>query len=74
MNDTFVIRQSMKFAARLKDQQPELQKQIELAYEFAYSRLPTAEEFQAGLNVAKEYGLETLCWAIYNSSEFLYNH
>ena len=74
MNDSFVVRQSMKLAARLKDQQPDLQKQIELAYEFSYSRKPTAEELQAGLNVAKEHGLETLCWAIYNSSEFLYNH
>jgi len=74
MNDSFVVRQSLKLAARLKDQQPDLQKQIELAYEFSYSRKPTAEELQAGLNVAKDHGLETLCWAIYNSSEFLYNH
>ena len=74
MNDSFVVRQSMKLATRLKEQQPELQKQIELAYEFSYSRKPNAEELQAGLNVAKEHGLETLCWAIYNSSEFLYNH
>ncbi|MEN9673057.1 MAG: hypothetical protein RL553_1322 [Planctomycetota bacterium] len=74
MNDSFVVRQSMKLAERLKDQQPDLQKQIELAYEFSYSRKPNAEELQAGLNVAKEHGLETLCWAIYNSSEFLYNH
>ena len=74
MNDSFVVRQSMKLAARLKEQQPDLQKQIELAYEFSYSRKPNAEELQAGLNVAKEHGLETLCWAIYNSSEFLYNH
>ncbi len=74
MNDSFVVRQSMKLAARLKEQQPDLQKQIELAYEFSYSRKPTAEELQAGLIVAKEHGLETLCWAIYNSSEFLYNH
>ena len=74
MNDSFVVRQSMKLAARLKEQQPDLQKQIELAYEFCYSRKPNVEELQAGLNVAKEHGLETLCWAIYNSSEFLYNH
>lgn len=74
MNDSFVVRQSMKLAARLKEQQPDLQKQIELAYEFSYSRKPNVEELQAGLNVAKEHGLETLCWAIYNSSEFLYNH
>ena len=74
MNDSFVVRQSMKLAARLKEQQPDLQKQIELAYEFSYSRKPNAEELQAGLIVAKEHGLETLCWAIYNSSEFLYNH
>ncbi len=74
MNDSFVVRQSMKLAARLKEQQPDLQKQIELAYEFSYSRKPNVDELQAGLNVAKEHGLETLCWAIYNSSEFLYNH
>jgi len=74
MNDSFVVRQSMKLAARLKEQQPDLQMQIELAYEFCYSRKPNVEELQAGLNVAKEHGLETLCWAIYNSSEFLYNH
>ena len=74
MNDSFVVRQSMKLAARLKEQQPDLQKQIEQAYEFAYSRGPTAEELQVALNVGKEHGLETLCWAIFNSSEFLYNH
>ncbi|MFM7096289.1 MAG: DUF1549 domain-containing protein, partial [Gemmataceae bacterium] len=74
MNDSFVVRQSMKLAKRLKEHQPDLEKQIELAYEFAYSRKPDAGELQAGLNVAKEHGLETLCWAIYNSSEFLYNH
>lgn len=73
MNDSFVIRQADRFAARVVSavgEDPE--RQARLAYRMAISRDPTAEELAASVTLIREHNLASVCWALFNSSEFLY--
>ena len=72
MNDGFVVRQSDQFAARLAVQSQDASEQVTLAFEAVLSRPPRAEELAACVAVAKEHGLATVCWGLFNASEFLY--
>ena len=72
MNDGFVVRQSEQFAARLAVQSQEPSEQVTLAFEAVLSRPPRAEELVACVAIAKEHGLATVCWGLFNTSEFLY--
>jgi hypothetical protein len=74
MNDAFVVRQAMKLAQKLADQQPDVSLQVQRLYEMAYSRRPNENESALAMDVARQHGLATVCWAVFNSSEFLYNH
>jgi len=74
MNDSFVVRQAMKLAQKLEDQQPDVQLQVQRLYEMAYSRRPNESESARAVEVARQHGLATVCWVVFNSSEFLYNH
>ena len=46
--------------------------QIQRAYQLALTREPTAEELNDTLPTVKKYGLATLCRALFNSNEFLF--
>jgi hypothetical protein len=73
MNDSFVLRQARLFAERVKKESgnaPEAQ--VGYAYALAYGRTPTPAETQRALPYMKAHGLESFCWALLNSSEFLY--
>ncbi len=73
MNDPFVLRQAVAFAARVKGMVgTDSANQITAAYTLAYGREPTAAELKRGLAYLKTKRLDSLCWAIFNSSEFLY--
>jgi hypothetical protein len=73
MNNIFVLRQARQFADRLRREAgPDLNAQIRLAYELAFGRSATKEEFvqiRHGLNAAN---LEVLTRALLNCNEFLY--
>ena len=73
MNNSFVQRQAAKMANRLMLQANNDQaKAISLAYRTALGRAPTQQESQEAGALAKDHGLETLCWALLNASEFMY--
>ena len=46
--------------------------QVRLAYRLALGREPSDEERGRAVKVVKEHGLRPLCWALFNSSEFVY--
>ena len=72
MNDRFVISQSEHFAERLQKANPKLSKQLELAYQLALGRLPTATEIKMLLPYAQQHGLANTCRVILNSNEFVF--
>lgn len=73
MNDAFVIRQADRWANEIKKKHAEIGEQIVGAFEMAYSRQPTADEIKNAREVVERHGLNTLTWAMFNSSEFLYS-
>jgi hypothetical protein len=73
MNNSFVQRQADKLAARaLTEAKNDLAEAIRGAYRHALGREATRDELKRGTKVAKERGLPHLCWALLNSTEFVY--
>ncbi len=72
MNNGFVQQQTKRFAARLTKDTPDPAAQVRRAFLLAYQREPAAWELQQAQDLAAQHGLETLCWGILNTSEFLY--
>jgi hypothetical protein len=72
MNNAFVQRQARHFAERLKTEAGEARAQTRLAWRMAFGREPRREEAKEAATLVREHGLESLCWALLNSSEFLY--
>ncbi len=73
MNNAFVQRQCRFFAERLaRERGLELPGQIKLAYRLAYAREPRRDELKQAIEQARDHGMESLCWVLLNSSEFLY--
>ena len=73
MNNAFVQRQCQHFAERLQTEAgPKPATQINLAYRLAFGRRPRADEAKDAAALVREHGLESVCWALFNASEFLY--
>lgn len=73
MNNSFITRQSERFAERVKrrtDSDP--QRQVITAFQLALSRIPDDNELAASTALVQQHGLSSLCWVLFNSSEFLY--
>ena len=73
MNSSFVLRQSAAFANRLNNEagtSPE--RQVNLAYQRALGRSPRPMELKSATSLIRSSGLQTLCWALFNTSEFVY--
>jgi Protein of unknown function (DUF1549)/Protein of unknown function (DUF1553)/Planctomycete cytochrome C len=76
MNDPFVERQGAKLAGRIeaaKRESPAEIDEVHLAYRIALGREPSADELAATRRLVSEHGLASACWALLNSSEFLYS-
>ena len=71
MNDTFVLRQAKKLAERVVREASIPPQQISLAWQRTLGRVPSQDELANAVAVVKESDLETLCWVLLNSSEFL---
>ena len=69
MNNPFVQRQARLLAERA---QKAAGNEIVEAYRIALGRLPTAGETTRATAAAKERGLQSVCWALLNSTEFVY--
>lgn len=75
MNGTFTLRMADQFAERLKnDAGKEVDKQIDLAFEWTYGRLPKESERTASQEVIAQHGLAPFCRAMFNTNGFLYVH
>jgi len=73
MNSSFVQRQSGHLAERaLTLAAHDLPGAVEAAYRLALGRPATADERQRALAAARERGLANVCWALLNSTEFVY--
>ncbi|MBL8214400.1 MAG: DUF1553 domain-containing protein, partial [Bryobacterales bacterium] len=72
MNNGFVQQQARRFAVRLAQDSPDPAVQVRRAFLLAYQREPAAWELQQARDLVAHHGLETLCWGILNTSEFLY--
>lgn len=77
MNNSFVLRQARYFASRVASTLGPgavPAQQVDLAYKMALGRAPTQPEAarSANLVTTTTAGLETLCWSLFNMSEFEY--
>ncbi len=73
MNNSFVLRQGKFFADRVqKEAGASTEAQVKRAYLLALGRTPSAVESLRMASLIKSAGLETMCWSIFNMSEFVY--
>ncbi len=72
MNDSFVQRQANALARRGMHDASDLPAAVARVYQLALGRLPRPGESQRALDAARERGLSHVCWALFNSTEFLY--
>lgn len=73
MNNSFVLRQARRFARRVDKMAPgNPGKQAAWAVRLALARPPTPPERDQLAILIRDHGLEHACWALINSSEFLY--
>jgi hypothetical protein len=73
MNDSFVQRQADKLAARaLAEAKGDSTKVISATYRHALGRAATPEEMKRATEAVNERGLAHVCWALLNSTEFVY--
>ena len=73
MNNSFVQRQAGHLAERaLKESDNDLSRAIPAAYRLALGRAPTGDETQRALAAARDRSLTNVCWALLNSTEFVY--
>ncbi|HAM73835.1 MAG TPA: hypothetical protein DCM86_19565 [Verrucomicrobiales bacterium] len=73
MNNSFVQRQAERLAARAKSVGGEgMADGVSTAYRLALGRSPTPQESAAAQGVSRDRGLLPICWALLNSTEFLY--
>jgi hypothetical protein len=73
MNDSFVLRQAERFAKRLRGTAgTDPAAQVRDAFQIALGRDPAADEFAMMGALVANHGLESACWTLLNSSEFLH--
>jgi len=73
MNNSFVQRQAAHLAERsLRESGNDLSKAVRTAYRLALGRAPTREESKRAMAAAKNRSLTNVCWALLNSTEFIY--
>ncbi len=73
MNNSFVLRQAEHLAERaMNESDGKLERAVQLAYRLALGRVATRAEASRALSAARERGLASVCWALLNSTEFVY--
>jgi hypothetical protein len=73
MNSSFVLRQAKYFASRVKSEAGAgVAAEVNRAYLLALSRTPSKLESSRAIAMCSTSGLETLCWSLFNLSEFVY--
>jgi hypothetical protein len=73
MNNSFVLRMSDRFAARLvREAGDDAPPQVDRAFQLAYGRPSAPEETELATAFIREHGLAAFCRVVLNSNEFLY--
>jgi len=73
MNNSFVQRQADHLAERaMTEASYDLPTAVRTAYQLTLGRSATREEADRAFAAAKERGLANVCWALLNSTEFIY--
>jgi hypothetical protein len=73
LNDPFVLRLAEAFADRLKRESAgDVSEAVRLAHRLAFGREATPGEAERAGSVARAHGMTTVCWALFNASEFLH--
>jgi hypothetical protein len=72
MNNSFVQRQASALAHRVTREAKDTRDAIDMAYRHSLGRGATKAEIAEASAVVKERGLSSVCWALFNSTEFLY--
>jgi len=72
MNNPFVVREAERLAKRVIAETDCAENAVERAYTCALGREPTKKELQAAVTESRDRGLWHVCWALFNSTEFLY--
>lgn len=72
-NNDFMLRQSRYFAERLENEAGnDVEAQVQRAFELAFGRQPSQQEFRITTEFVTTQGLFSLCRALFNSNEFVY--
>jgi mono/diheme cytochrome c family protein len=71
MNDSFVLRQADRLAERIEHSVVEPDSQIVEAWQRTLGRPPNHSERQLSKDLIDNASLQELCWALFNSAEFL---
>ena len=72
MNSAFVQLRAAGFAARLREEAAGVDAQVTRAFQLAFGRGPDHREMVDSWSLVERHGLESLCWGLFNASEFLY--
>jgi hypothetical protein len=73
MNNSFVQRQAGRLAERvLAESKGNTNAAVRLAYAYCYGRSPSREESARADSAAAALSLKSVCWALLNSTEFVY--
>ena len=73
MNSSFVQRQAKHLAERATEAAPQnLEAAVTAAWRLALGRPPTEAEASRATAAARDRGLPSVCWALLNSTEFVY--
>ena len=73
MNGSFIQRQAKRLSERVlaeSGNRPRLA--VQRAYRYCFARLPSRQELIKAEALAASTGFENLCWALMNSTEFVY--
>jgi len=74
MNNAFVQRQAKAFAELLMKEGNDTSSRVRQAFLLTLGREPRPDEMTESVALADRHGLETFCWGLFNTSEFLYVH
>jgi hypothetical protein len=73
MNNAFIQRQSSHLAERaMQIGKQDVRVAIQTAYVLTLGRMPSEDEAKRAETAAKDRGLASVCWALFNSTEFIY--
>ena len=72
LNNKFTLTMASHFAARLQKDAPDLPARIDLAHQLLTGRKPAPDEAKLLATYAQQHGMNNLCRALFNLSEFTF--